>query len=111
MARAFDDASNQYLNTNAAVVSAEPMTFACWFQTDDTGLGTSQRLMVICDSSVDVGRPNRALHIQANAVGLKASADDGATIGEAQTSVTINASTWYHAAAVFTSVSSRAVFF
>lgn len=38
MARAFDDASNQYLNNTSAVVTDTPLTMSCWFNVDDTAV-------------------------------------------------------------------------
>jgi hypothetical protein len=35
MARQFDDASSQYIGIDSAVVTATPLTMACWFYLDD----------------------------------------------------------------------------
>lgn len=106
MARAFDDASSQYLSNTSAVATAAPVSMACWFQTDATALGNAQRMMVLTD--IDAIQ-YFSLHIRANAVGLSAQAYDG-TSGAASNTGTINANTWHHACGVFTSTTSRFVY-
>ena len=46
MARGFDDASSEYLETDSAPVTAYPFTMACWFNTDDsTAIGTMMSIV------------------------------------------------------------------
>jgi len=45
MARLFDDAASQFLKNDSAVVTAAPLTMACWFNSDDAT--KSQYLMTL----------------------------------------------------------------
>lgn len=107
MARLFDDASTQYLEYNGTIVTAAPLTLACWFRSNDTA--ASQTLISIGDgASVNnyfliaangdqVGDPIRAV--------ARGTADNPAS-----TTAGFTANTWHHAAGVFTSSTDRAAF-
>lgn len=50
MARLFDDASSQYLETDSTVLAAHPFTLACWAKSDD--LAVDQVLIFLGDKDV-----------------------------------------------------------
>ena len=49
MARAFDDASAEYLEAGSAALTAAPMTMACWFNSDSAAL--NQRLFSLANET------------------------------------------------------------
>jgi len=90
--------STQYLANASPVVTAVPCTLAAWFWTANTSV--SEYLI-----SVDNGGDNRfALNVNGS---VRAITTDGAS-KIATSSATYTASTWQHAAAVFSAVDSRA---
>ncbi len=107
MARAFDDASSEYLELDSAPVTAAPFTLSCWFNSDD--LTVNQMLMFVGDkdSTEDFWR----LSAKGDTGGdpLRFNVNDG-TSGSADTSTGYSASTWHHACAVETASNNRACF-
>jgi hypothetical protein len=100
--------SNQYLNTATAPVSAEPITMACWFYLNNT---TADHTLVSINGSSTLS------YFQMQAAGSLAgdpvravtfAGGGGANVAASNTG--FSASTWTHAAAVFTSTSSRTVY-
>jgi hypothetical protein len=100
--------SNQYLNTATAPVSAEPITMACWFYLNNTtadhtlvsinGSSTSSYFQMQAAGSL-AGDPVRAVTFAGSG---------GANVAASGTG--FSGSTWMHAAAVFTSTSSRTIY-
>lgn len=110
MARLFDDASSQYLTRASAVVTAEPLTMACWFLTDS--LTQNQCMMSI---SYHDGGDNGDLFglYLFGAVGgdpVVAYAFDNGASSYAETSIAYSTGTWQHACAVFIANNNRAVY-
>lgn len=104
MARSFTAASSQYLSRSSAVVSALPLTMACWFKVNDT---TATYTVMSIGSSSSVN-PYAIIQLIGATDNLRA-AYRGADLidGLALTSTTYTAGTWYHACCVFTSTASR----
>jgi hypothetical protein len=109
MARAFAAASSQYLIHSAAVLTAEPLTMACWFKSNDvTGnyslmsLGTNGALerWVLTAAGGVGGDPIRATSVNAGG---------GANLA-CDTTAGYTAGAWHHATGVFTSSTSRAAY-
>lgn len=109
VARDLVASSSQYLIRTGALVTGTPATLACWFKSYDTS--HLSRL-------VGVGQFNSSA---ANMLGLAFYGGSGSKIsalhrkgggdeGDAQTSTTISDGNWHHAAAVFTSNSSRSAY-
>ena len=98
MARLFDDASSESLDLNAAVISAPPLTMACWFYSDDDA--SAQTLMSLGNNGSDGfirmalggGDPGDPLIVQARG-------DAGGTTHRADTTTGYSVNTWHHALA------------
>lgn len=106
MARLFDNAANEYLAIGNAVLSAYPITMACWANVDDdTG---SVSLIGIGDSSV--GNHYHVLRLRGN-LGNRVDAHsiDGVS-GVANIAAGYVVDTWHHFCGVFSASNLRAVF-
>ena len=106
MARLFDDASSQYLSYASAVLSAVPISLACWFNTDNTA--AEQELISICRSNADHWHSLRA----SGSIGgdpIRASTFDGGW-NAAQTTTGYSANTWHHACGVWAAADSRSAY-
>ncbi len=107
MARLFDDAQNEYLEIDQAVVTGVPLTLACWFKSDSITL--SQYLIYIADKDV-------ATHAFALSASGAAGGDPiravtyGGTLTSAASTAGYNANTWHHACGVFAATNSRAAY-
>lgn len=108
MARLFDDAANQYLEIDSAVVSSYPLTMACWFYTDNDALG--QALMGVLDK--DVAAHYHLLQAAGGAVGdpVRYTAIAGVAPQQADTTSGYSINTWHHACAVGADSTTRAAF-
>lgn len=92
---------------DAPAVTAMPLTLACWFNADDVTTsyplihigGSSNRGFILEASGGVASDPVRARQFNNSGTSQSASSSSGYT-----------ASTWYHAAGVFTSTTSRAAF-
>ena len=104
MARDFDGASD-YLERTSIGVSGPPLTLACWFNADT--VTANHALVTLSDNSLDafsmIARGNVDDAIQALSL-------EGGSSDFAVTTSTYSADTWHHAAAVFTSSTSRDAF-
>ncbi len=112
VSRAFDDASSQYLEFAGAVVSAAPLTMACWFKCDDATV--NQILMCIGDKDI-VGAAGEYFTLEANGAvaGDPISAVSRSVAhgrAAANTSAGFTAGAWCHAAAVIASSTSRSAY-
>lgn len=107
MARLFDDAQNEYLQINSAVLTAVPLTMACWAYVDDM----TPVPLLMCLTDKDVDTQGFVLHV----------IDDGGTnevwgrtVGAAwktaETTAGFALNTWFHAAFVTATSASRAVY-
>ena len=108
MARLFDDASTEYMEKDAAPVTAYPLTMACWFYSDDAA--ADQGLMSIIDKDA----PDQwlaALHARGGIAGdpVRASVRAGTQVNVV-TTTGYSVNTWHHACGVFASTTSRDVF-
>lgn len=108
MARLFDDALSQYLEKAEAIVTAAPLTMACWFYDNDTSV--DQHLMTITDTgsnthefSLALNRANPTTNV--TFMGFDASASV-ATVSSAAWS----ANTWHHACGVCAAVNDWRVY-
>lgn len=106
MARAFNDASGHSLDNGAAVLTAVPITMACWFQTDD--LTIVQELMSLTDVAAS-GNRSFELIIAGTIAGdpLRARCNGGTG---ASSTAGPSANTWAHACAVFSANNARACY-
>ena len=107
MARSFANASSEYLRVSSAVVTATPLTLACWFNVNN--VTAEHTLISICDDATNTNM------FALNASGVQAGdpVRAYATTGVGAFAVTTTgytASTWHHAAGVFTSSTDRAAF-
>lgn len=104
--------SSQYLSVGSAVLTAVPLTMACWFNSDSTT--TTQALVAINgNGSSGTGETRFAMvaggALSGDPVAISAKNTSG-TDGLAQTSTGYSANTWTHAAGVFTSNTSRTAY-
>jgi len=105
MARAFVRASSQFIGHSAGLVSADPITLACWGRSDDSTNG--QDAVQIGDSTTGRGwRLNFGGATAGDPIRAIAT-DNTGTNAIAVTSTGYSVNTWHHACAVFTSTSSR----
>ena len=100
----FNDANNQYSNTNSAAVADYPLTLACWFNADDAALNLA--LMWIGDK--DVAEKYCGLRAEGAVAGdpVRAySRNTSAVYADSTTGFTTNK--WHLATGVFASSASR----
>lgn len=103
MAYLYNDATPDYHFVNSGPISAEPLTIACWFQTD---IAADQMLVSVGD-----GAANDLWGIEINNDPQAARAkcyDAGAPV-QASSSTTYSLNTWHHICATFASDTSRTV--
>lgn len=107
MARTGWSTSN-YLSVGAAVSTTLPLTFAAWVNRGSAGISGNPTILSMGWSG---GTGNYiALQIDGSSGGgIRANVNDGAS-SFAVTSATLGTSTWAHAAAVFSSSTSRAAY-
>lgn len=108
MARSFNDASNQYLEVDSAVLTDEPITMACQFKSDDAT--TFQTLMSIADKDVNTKWHKLILRGDMTGDPIHAGSWDGATSGFAITTWPYAAHVWHHACGVFAADNDRRVY-
>lgn len=103
MARLLDDASSQYLTNANAIVSATPLTMACWFYSDDATV--LQTLMSIGQSADNTNF--FSLHADGSVAGDPVRISrNGSVVASTTTGYTVN--TWHHACAVYADATTRA---
>ncbi len=97
--------SGQYLTQGTAIVSALPLTLACWF--NPTSTAATGTLLSISNNSTE-----NSYFIMVMIAGgvLRAQQSTGGTAVNAVTATSMTANNWYHCAAVFTSATSRTVY-
>jgi len=91
------------LSTSSGVVSGSPCTIVAWAKPRILHNGYLAALGNASDSS------RQALYFRDDGI-VRAVHRNGSTIGDASSTSTYSANTWVHATAVFSSLSSRAVF-
>jgi hypothetical protein len=98
--------TNQYLTMASAIVSAEPITMACWFKTGNT---TAAQNLICINSSTNNSR--HVLQARGDVAGdiIRAQSNNGG-FGNADTSVGYSSNTWTHAAGVFAASNSRTAY-
>src|SRR3990167_3100989 len=106
MARAFAAASSQYLQIDTGILTAYPLTMACWFKANNTTANFS--LMWLGDK--DVSNSWHALEANAGGDVVIGQSRFGGGPVEALTTTNYTANTWHHACAVFISSTDRAAF-
>lgn len=104
-ARLFDDAAADYLELGSAVLTAAPLTMACWCKLDD--LAVDSTLMALGNSGAahyfsmlyDAPNNNMQFHLQEGISSIKVNATIDATVGR-----------WHHVAAVEASTISHTIY-
>lgn len=96
--------STQYFTLSSGVVTAVPLTLACWFN-NDSSLAT-RALVVLSDS----GGSNGFRITTSTSRTLRAVAEAAGSTGNAETTATFSNTTWNHACGVFASATSRTVY-
>lgn len=104
MARLFTRGGGDKLQVNSAVLTAMPLTIACWFNA--TALDNAHRMVSLTDGSTN-NRFQVGISVGNAVLALIAS---GGSSANATSSATITAGTWFHCAAVFASATSRTVY-
>jgi hypothetical protein len=109
MARAFDDASSEYLQTGTWSNLALPITIACWFYSDD--LTIHQRPVSVLDHT-NAQYDFISLQLRGNEAGdpVAAQAQLVETFGMSKSGSGYSANTWHHIVGVFASTTSRTVY-
>lgn len=101
---AYDFPTNTNYEAASAVVTAYPLTMACWFYVANTT--TNRTLMDLGNTTENSGQ---ALNANSSGQVVAASTIAGGT-STAVTTTTYSANTWHHAAAVFASATDRRSF-
>lgn len=104
MARTFVSASGDKIQVASAVLTAMPLTIACWFNA--TTLGSAHRMVSLTDGTIN-NRFQVGISVANAVLALIAS---GGSSANATSSATITAGTWFHCAAVFASATSRTAY-
>ncbi len=108
MARLFDDGSSQYLSLGSAILIAPPVSFACWFRSDD--LTINQTLVAIGENAVfgDL----MALKLVGTVAGDPVELAYRGAVGDsvARTTAGYGANVWHHACGVRAAIDSGAVY-
>jgi hypothetical protein len=107
MARLFDDAQNEYLEIDSAVVGSVPLTMACKFYSDS--LTASQMLMNLVDKDVD-NDSLAYLAARGNEAGDPLTAYSIGPTAAAKTGVAYAINTWQHACGVWAADNDRRVY-
>ena len=105
MARSFDRNFSQHLIYGGAPVTAAPMTFSALFDTYDTSV--SQEIIAI--TNIAITDTMRIIYSTGSSTILGISQVAG-TDGVATATSSVSQNIWHHAAAVFTSITSRDIY-
>lgn len=106
MARNLNGTSH-YIEAGSAVVSAEPLTMACWFRSANV---TATKVIMSLSKS---GGTERFMLVEAQGVAQPLRADSvnsGGTIASAISSGAVTAGKWHHATGIWATSSSRSVY-
>ena len=108
MARLFDDASNQSLTVESAVLTGPPITMACWFNSNDATI--EQGLINIVDKD-GPANPRWMLQIRGASVGDPIRlASEPSGFASVITTTGYSANTWHHACGIENSQTNRNVY-
>ena len=102
--------SNQSLEMTSAVVTAAPLTMACWFYPNNN---TANMTLVGINEKNDAAERFALFALGAVAgdpIRADTASDGGTIAGNAETSTGFSASTWQHAAGVWASTTSRTAY-
>src|SRR5580765_957601 len=102
MARHCASASAQYLTAASVPLAAPPLTLACWVR-----ITTQGRTSLI---ALEHTASQHYFELLVNSGAVMADTYDGTTYASAVTTAAAGVGQWFHAAAVYTSPSSRAAF-
>lgn len=108
MALEFDSGSSEGLLGSSTPVTAAPLTLACWAYLNNITAQHSLVAIPRSNNSIDYFTLDAAGNVGGDP--LHATARDSGTSASAATSAGYSASTWFHAAAVFASATSRTVY-
>jgi hypothetical protein len=109
MARLFNDASTQYLKLDTPVLTAAPLTLACWFNSDDATILQTLVCISPVDSDNDVFRLDARGDLDGDV--LHAFTGSASPTGAfALTSAGYTTNTWHHACGVFAAANDRTVY-
>lgn len=106
MAYLFDDALDESLKVDQAPTSGYPLSMACWFNTDTSGV--TQGLVFTGDKDID-----NHWHVLfcGNTTVSAITRSDAVTSGRANATAVFSTNVWHHGAGVWTSATNRAVFY
>jgi hypothetical protein len=111
VARLLTSTSSEYLEYAGGLLTATPLTMACWFYSPSTSL--SMILMSLCNSASTPWARN-SFYLQASGATagdpVSAGTVDASAGSQANTSTGWSANTWTHACGVWTSATDRAAF-
>jgi hypothetical protein len=107
MAFLFDDAESDAFRVNSTPVTAAPMTWCCWFQTDDVTDDGTLLWMGDKDAEDQYWFIQVRGTVSGDPLDLNASDGGGQTI---TTTTGVSANTWHHVAAVFTASDDRDIY-
>ncbi len=103
----FDDASSEYLGNASAVLTAVPISMACWFYSDS--LTVNQSLISLADASAS--NQAFAMYAAGNRAGDKLSLLTFAGSTDwCESSSAYTANTWHHACGVWAAINDRTVY-
>lgn len=102
MARSFSG-SSQHLENGASVLTAEPVTLACWFTLSSSGF-TAKTLVSLSQSG---GAARCLLQVSSNDKLVVFSGSSGGATAFSEHATVLSLNTWYFGAGVFASASSR----
>ncbi len=109
MALLFDDATPDFLLLSSTAVTAVPLTLGCWFRSDDVTI--RQTMLSVCHNLTATAA--WSLQCRGDVAGDPIEANCGASGANSgsQSSSGYSAGTWYQATGVFTSATSRLIYF
>lgn len=102
--------STNYVTLGSGLVSAAPLSIACWFKMATVGLAANRDLVAIGNSGGQSNRNTFRLNFGFSPDSINASTSDGGATSAATTATAPGANTWCHAAGVWASAASRSVF-
>lgn len=105
MAYGFNGTTQYLLSSGSPISNAEPISMACWFYPNDSGVNNF--LMAAASNS---GPNGQFLGIRNSTSKVGASRRGGSAVTEAFTTTTYTTGQWSHAAAVFSSTTSRTAY-
>lgn len=98
------DGTDDYIEAASAVVTAVPLTMACWFNPDNV-----TATVIAMSVSANTGSESQRLQLAGAVAGdrVRAQTSGGGSIAQASSASGYSASTWQHAAAIFSADNNR----